>query len=228
MTLKHTAGAAPEQYEAGLPRQVLPQRPFVFMRHGQTELNAAGLICGRMDPPLDEAGRQQALAAGKVLAELPFSCVAVSSAQRAIETAALALPGQAMLVFDGLRERDWGELEGRPLAEQCGYTETPPGGEPWQVFLDRVATTLACILEQHEQPLVVAHSGVWRALRALASGTPDGPRVANAAPVLVVPAVALAALSERAGSRSVETGLSLAGGRWNIAAGFELIPTFVL
>lgn len=163
-----------------------PGRTFYFMRHGQTAFNAAGAICGRLEPPLDAAGRQQAQDAGARLAGLPFDFVAVSPQLRARQTALLAVPQSAPLVFDGLRERDWGDLEGRPLAEQCAYRDTPPGGEPWDDFLARVLDALRQLLAAHEQPLVIAHSGVWRAMRTLATGAPDGPRIANAAPAMVV------------------------------------------
>ncbi|MBM3659911.1 MAG: histidine phosphatase family protein, partial [Actinobacteria bacterium] len=34
----------------------------ILVRHGQTDANAAGLLLGRTDPPLNDAGRAQAAA----------------------------------------------------------------------------------------------------------------------------------------------------------------------
>lgn len=178
----------------------LSGRQFYFMRHGQTAWNASGLICGRLDPPLDETGCRQAEEAGRVLAGLAFDGVAVSPQWRARQTAALALPGRPLHGCEGLRERDWGALEGRPLAEQCGYRETPAGGESWADFLTRVQGALQQVLAEYDRPLIIAHSGVWRALRALATGAPEGPRIANARPVLVVPSARLLSRVSGAGA----------------------------
>lgn len=167
------------------------ERHFYFMRHGQTAWNAAGLICGRLDPPLDDTGRRQAEAAAPVLAGLPFDGLVVSPQLRARQTAMLAVPDRCWRTDEGLRERDWGVLEGKPLAQQCGYRDTPGGGEPWADFLARVRQALQQALAGYDRPLIIAHSGVWRALRALATGAPEGPRMANAMPVEVVLSVAV-------------------------------------
>ena len=161
--------------------------PFVFMRHGQTAANACGLICGRLDVPLDATGRAQARAAQGLLGATRWSCVAVSSALRARQTAQLALPEAALTPVHDLRERDWGELEGLPLAQQCDYLDTPPGGESWADFVGRVQGALDSLLAQFEQPLVIAHSGVWRAIHFALYGTPHGPRIGNTLPMLVAP-----------------------------------------
>ena len=49
----------------------MARRIYLF-RHGETEWNVAGKMQGRLDSPLTERGRQQALAHGKpFLANLP-------------------------------------------------------------------------------------------------------------------------------------------------------------
>ena len=88
-----------------------------------------------------------------------------------------------------LRERDWGIFEGRPIAELPPREETPEGGEPWPQMLARVARAVAQA-QAHAKgalPILVAHSGVIRAVRHLTSGSPHGPSAANTTPYLFAP-----------------------------------------
>lgn len=162
-------------------------KPFVFMRHGRTQANAEHLICGRTDVPLSAQGQAQARAAQALLQPHAWSCVVVSTALRARQTAALAVPGVPQWALAQLCERDWGALEGLPVSQLCAYTDTPPDGEPWADFVARIAQGMAQVLTQVERPLIVAHSGVWRALRYAWTGSPQGERLANAQPMWVHP-----------------------------------------
>ncbi|PKH20487.1 hypothetical protein CIG19_17810 [Enterobacterales bacterium CwR94] len=162
-------------------------KPFVFIRHGETPLNRANVIGGSTDVPLTEAGELQAQAAASVLAQREWSCLVVSPMLRTRQTAALALPGRDMVLVEGIRERDWGALEGRPLSEQPAYESTPPEGEAWDDFCLRVTSALNRVLQDYDTPVVVAHSGVFRVLRLLATGTPYGPRIGNGVPMWIQP-----------------------------------------
>ena len=65
-------------------------RTIYLFRHGETEWNVAGKMQGRLDSPLTERGRQQALAHGRLLANLtPVECLWVSTANRTRATADL-------------------------------------------------------------------------------------------------------------------------------------------
>ena len=65
-------------------------RKIYLFRHGETEWNVAGKMQGRLDSPLTERGRQQALAHGRLLAKLPPpDCYWVSPAGRTRATAHL-------------------------------------------------------------------------------------------------------------------------------------------
>ena len=66
--------------------------PFIFIRHGETDWNRAGLFQGRSDIPLNETGKEQAREAARRLANLSVSKVMVSPLKRAMETATLAFP----------------------------------------------------------------------------------------------------------------------------------------
>ncbi|MBE0488643.1 MAG: histidine phosphatase family protein [Halomonas sp.] len=165
---------------------MLLARPFVFIRHGETQLNREQRICGRSDVPLTVLGEAQARQAAAWL-DRPWSRVVTSTLQRAWRTAELAVPGQEAMRLSGLDERDWGRLDQLRLTQQPAYEATPPGGESWADFQVRVLAALNVVLASVEMPLVVAHSGVFRVIRAQLIGTPNGPRLANATPYLVRP-----------------------------------------
>ena len=166
----------------------LIRKPFVFMRHGETDANAQHLMCGRLDWPLNANGLAQALAVHPLLSPIEWSCVAVSPALRAQQTAQAALsPGQPLHTCADLRERDWGDLEGCPIALHPGYEGTPPNGEPWENFAQRVTNALNAIVQNYDNPLIVAHSGVWRVLQFLQTGSPQGERLGNASPMQLSP-----------------------------------------
>ena len=46
-------------------------RKIYLFRHGETQWNVVGKMQGRLDSPLTERGREQALAHGRLLAQLP-------------------------------------------------------------------------------------------------------------------------------------------------------------
>ena len=160
--------------------------PFLFLRHGETVANASDIVAGFTDVDLTEKGRQQALAARARLPET-ISHVAASTLRRAYETAALAAPGHAVSRHADLRERNWGDMEGQPVSSLGGYYETPPGGESFADFADRVTRALNAIIETHHTPLIVAHSGLYRVVMHHVTGSATGPRISNCQPVHFAP-----------------------------------------
>ena len=161
---------------------------FVVIRHGQTDANRDGIIAGRLEAQLTPAGR----AAAQALAGRCWPAairIFASPQQRAQETARLAFPDHQIGCHPDLRERDWGWLEGRPVAELPPRQSTPPDGESWEAVLARVADAVRACQDQAGDalPVLVAHSGVIRALRYLAFGTLDGPSAANTTPFLYRP-----------------------------------------
>lgn len=156
------------------------------MRHGETPLNRDGLLGGSTDSPLTALGEQQARDAAPYLRR-DWSLVATSQLRRARRTAELAVPGCAAVPFTSLNERDWGHYEGASLERQPPYEATPPGGESWTAFQARVVEILNGLLERHERPLIVAHSGVFRVIRTQLFGSPYGERIGNAEPVSIEP-----------------------------------------
>jgi probable phosphoglycerate mutase len=120
----------------------------VLWRHGETAWNAERRFQGQSDIELDEAGRQQAQRAARLLAALRPKMIVSSDLSRASETAAALarLTGLTVTYDKDLRERHGGSWEGLVDAEiRSRYprehaTWTPPDGEPASVVADRVAT----------------------------------------------------------------------------------------
>jgi probable phosphoglycerate mutase len=144
------------------------------IRHGETELNATRVF-QRPATPLSERGRRQAEQLAERLAPLGISRIVTSDLARAVETArAVAARTGAPIVIDPLlRERDFGDLRGRPYdtlgdLDPFGTDYEPPNGESWPVFHARVdeawRRVIALAAESEGHLGVVTHGLVCRAL----------------------------------------------------------------
>jgi 2,3-bisphosphoglycerate-dependent phosphoglycerate mutase len=158
--------------------------PLLFMRHGATALNAAGLRCGGdIDLPMTESGHRQSLQAAQRLAEMRprVGVIVVSALQRTRQTADIVgrvLHGVEIVVEPAFNERRLGEWNRRPIAEtqaELAAGVTPPGGESNAEFTQRIrAAVLSSLLPRlARRPLLVASKGVARVLGELSShGSP--------------------------------------------------------
>jgi broad specificity phosphatase PhoE len=105
-----------------------------LLRHGRTNLNAAGLLRGRLDPRLDAVGRAEAKRLGAALATEDVTLVVASPLRRAVETAeaVAALHGLEVSVDERLADRDYGRWAGHAKSEveaQHGSLDHAPGVE---------------------------------------------------------------------------------------------------
>lgn len=148
---------------------------FYFVRHGESEGNAARIFTGQSDSPLTARGRQQAAIVADELATVKFDRIISSDLSRTRDTAeVIAKPHRLPVeVVPELREIDVGVQTGRSFDETRGLPNwnddgfvSWPGGET----LDQVlARTLGAIDRlTRESPgktiLVVGHGGVNRIL----------------------------------------------------------------
>jgi broad specificity phosphatase PhoE len=152
-----------------------------LLRHGATEWNAAGRMQGRRDEPLSAAGRA-ALAAVRLPPELAGFAWLTSPLRRAVETAACLGIADAR-VEPRLIEMDWGDWEGRTLAELRGLPDgvmahreaagldfRPSGGESPREVQGRIAPLLAEVAQAARPVAAITHKGVIRAVFASATG----------------------------------------------------------
>jgi len=171
---------------------LLPHCSFYFLRHGVTDHNQRRVVMGQMDIPLNDTGRRQALAAGRLLAAAGVDRIAASPLVRARETAEIVggvCHGLAPELVPDLSERNWGALTGRSHRElfKLPPDATPEGAETPEEFSRRILTAVASLIphDGNRHPiLLVAHAGACRVLRRH-MGLDDGQApVPNAVPVL--------------------------------------------
>jgi probable phosphoglycerate mutase len=147
-----------------------------LLRHAETAWSAEGRIQGRGDVPVLKG---EGLFLSPELREMR---IVTSPLGRCVQTAALlGFPDAER--EPRLLEMNWGEWEGRKLAElraelgeamaqneARGWDFRPPGGETPREVLARVAPWLAEVAARGRPTLAVTHRGVIRAIFARASG----------------------------------------------------------
>ena len=161
------------------------EQSFVFLRHGETAHNRAGIIAGATDVPLNAEGLAQAEAAADLLAVVQIAAIWSSPQIRArvtAETVAARL-GLPVRVLPGLAERSWGAWEDQSYSVLVREMVPPGGGEGPGAFQTRVTAALAQVAPPFPV-LIVGHSGTARVLGALLCPGIELPRFANAVPVL--------------------------------------------
>ena len=159
---------------SALPVIAVPR--LLLWRHGRTEWNATGRFQGQLDPPLDEVGRSQALAAAPHLVSAGLSrestVVVASDLSRAADTGATltALLGvplrldarlreHGMGVWEGLTRDEVGERFPDQLADwMAGRQVRGRGGEEPAAVADRAVAALAD-LPPARVAVVVTHGG---------------------------------------------------------------------
>lgn len=159
-------------------------------RHGETDWNAAGILQGWTDVPLNDGGRRKAREMAAAFAGAGFSAIWSSPLSRARETAeiiARALQLPAPVCHDGLKERNFGAIQGIPKLEvgesnpillQQILRRNPAtvfdGGEPMDEFADRVLGAIMAIGAAHggERVLVIIHGWVMDVVTRHIDGRP--------------------------------------------------------
>jgi probable phosphoglycerate mutase len=156
---------------------VSSRRRLYLMRHGQVAYFEAGGRPVRSDEVrLTEEGREQARAAGRVLAGVSFDRVVTSGLRRTVETARLVAPDREPEAWPELRELRSGRLEDiadDDLEEAFtgAFRSSLPletrflGGETVGSLLARVGSALERLLaDEWNTALAVLHGGVNRAI----------------------------------------------------------------
>lgn len=155
----------------------------LLIRHGQSTWNAMGRLQGWADPPLDEAGLEQARQLARHLAQRLsgekhtvtdlYSSPQLRASQTADQVAAVL--GLSVQTDDRLKENDVGwltGLTGDEIEQQFpdwvaqfhdGNRDwlCPPGGEDRDSFVERVVSVMGEIVARHpdQTVAVVSHGG---------------------------------------------------------------------
>ena len=122
-----------------------------IIRHGETNLNVRGVLQGRLDEPLNQAGRDLAEITGRNMREIHFDRCISSPLVRAYETAEIVLRESGndipIEIDERIQEMNFGELEGKKLQTmgEVGMLFMTdsfrfpgfPGGENFRQLCDR-------------------------------------------------------------------------------------------
>lgn len=143
-------------------------RKIYLVRHAEPE--KADVLLGRTNPPLSAGGRIQA---SHGLRDLRGEVIYSSPLRRALETAARIPLLRPFEVIEELAEISYGAWDGklwsdieardpdlarRKLADWYGVT--PPNGETYEAFRERVTYALSVIMNGPLPAIVVAHAAV--------------------------------------------------------------------
>lgn len=149
-----------------------------FIRHGQTDWNAAGRMQGSSDIPLNDIGRTQAREAATVLAGSEWDVIVSSPLSRARETASIIASGIGLELgrsYDRLIERHYGEAEGLTAADieaRWGGSRDYPGLESLDSVVGRGIAALQQISDEYagRNTVIVCHGTIIRYTLASLAG----------------------------------------------------------
>lgn len=152
----------------------------VYETHSTTTDNESGLATGRLPGRLSALGRSQAAELGRRRRDDGLAAVFVSDLARAVETARIAFDGSGIPVHQDprLRECDYGELNGAPvarLAPRRRWIDRPyPGGQSYRQVVEATRGFLRELADGWDgrRVAVVAHSANRWALEHLLRGRP--------------------------------------------------------
>jgi len=142
-----------------------------MIRHGETDWNAAGILQGREDIPLNATGRQQAFELADYLKPEQWDVIFSSPLQRAYETALIIsdkLAISEVYMENDLIERDYGLASGLlPSERQLRFGNgNIPGLEEFDVLCSRAMEVLNKLVMQHPgmKILAVSHGALINAM----------------------------------------------------------------
>ena len=161
----------------------------IAIRHGETTWNVDTRIQGHLDIPLNAIGRLQAARMALALKEEPITAVYASDLARAWETAEYLGRARGLPVNPetGLRERGFGDFEGKTFAEIEALLPdqsrrwrkrdpefAPAGGESLVHLNQRVVEAAERLAARHPGELIalVGHGGVMDVLYRAATRLP--------------------------------------------------------
>lgn len=154
----------------------------IYTRHGETEENAEKRFQGHLPGKLSKKGIEQAKKVGIRLKDESIDHIYSSDLARAADTAKAIHehhPKTPITFTEELRERDWGELQGKSRIEMgwdnedyLDATDNISSGESNEQLMKRTEKFLHTLFHKHvnDTVLLVAHGGIGRAVVASLTG----------------------------------------------------------
>ncbi|MBD1556158.1 histidine phosphatase family protein [Vibrio sp. S9_S30] len=141
-------------------------RPIALIRHGETEWNRSGILQGWRDSRLTPKGIQQIRHSARKIVKYqsnnPFP-IYTSDLGRSLSSARILANelGGYLVVDKRLREREFGELEGKPLgADFVRKNKKMP--ETIERYHSRIQAFITTVTrQQSDQPVIVVGHGEW-------------------------------------------------------------------
>lgn len=148
--------------------------PTIYLaRHGETAWTVSGQHTGLTDLPLTERGESNARLLGPRLRNINFAKVYSSPLQRARRTCELAGFGAVAEIDHDLVEWDYGQYEGRKLAEVLAerpdwrlFRDGAPGGESPQDVMTRADRVIARVRAVSGDVLLFSSGHILRMIAA--------------------------------------------------------------
>ena len=153
-----------------------------LVRHGQATSNVNKLY-NTYEDDLTEVGINQAKILADLIKDIDYDVLISSPLIRCLHTANIInVKNKEIITDDSLKERDAGNLKGTPLAntnreEYWNYNTTLVQGEYEDIkeFFKRISAFLDKLkMKEYKSVLIVAHSGVSKAIDAYFNGLGDG------------------------------------------------------
>lgn len=132
-----------------------------LVRHGESEANANGLVCGQLDSPLTKKGVKQSQHLKSLLQTLSFDLCFTTPLERAYKTAELAYPNGVFHKIPELMEVNTGDASLLKIDSLESTVNHFKNGESVAEVYNRMTRWLEKLI--HSQPvervLIVAHGG---------------------------------------------------------------------
>lgn len=146
------------------------EKPFYFIRHGQTDWNLEHRAMGVTDIPLNPVGIQQAVDACQHLKEFSIKTICHSPLQRAKQTAEIVHKEVQCEIFpvEELKEFCLGTYAGEIIDtwfDEWMKGKVLPEGETFQQFVERSLRGVNKALSYSGPTLIVAHGGTYWAIQ---------------------------------------------------------------
>ena len=145
----------------------------ILVRHGQTEMNAQNLYFGKLNPPLNDLGIEQAYMAKEKLSNIAYDCIYSSPLERTKETAEICNYLDKEIIYDSrLEEINFGIFEGLTFKEisEKYPVEVKKMKEDWKEYnyvtgespkeMFQRAVSFLETLDYTKNNLIVAHWGI--------------------------------------------------------------------
>jgi broad specificity phosphatase PhoE len=159
-----------------------------LVRHGETDYHVQKRALGKLNVPLNDLGKRQALRIASCFEKTPIAAIYSSPLRRCLETAQplAKAKGLAVQPIEGITEIDLGEWDGKPFEELyreggetfAAWIKRPsstriPGGETLSEVRDRVLEAVEEILKRHstmEDIVIFGHGGPLRVVLCASLG----------------------------------------------------------